>query len=149
MHLAEFNIGVLRYDWDDPRVADFADNLERVFNIARRSKGYIWHLDDNAMEAAQLDPNGPLGGHPRTASTLSVWTDVESLEHFVWHTVHKRFYDRRAEWYDAAEQGTRLVMWWVPEGHRPDVAEAVTRLRHLESQGESDYAFGWNHLRAR
>ena len=28
--LAEFNIGVLRYDWDDPRVADFADNLERV-----------------------------------------------------------------------------------------------------------------------
>lgn len=146
MHLAEFNIGTLRYDWDDPRVADFLDNLERVFDIARRAPGYVWHLENDDMEAAQLDRDGPLGGNPRTASTLSVWTDAASLKRFVWQTVHKTFYDRRDEWYDPAEQGVRLVMWWVPEGHRPDIAEAVERYRHLESAGESDYAFGWNHL---
>lgn len=146
-HLAEFNIGVLKYDWDDPRVADFQNNLDRVFAIAERSPGYVWHLQGDEMEAAQLDPDGPLGGNPRTASTLSVWEDAASLEHFVWNTLHKRFYDRRGEWYDPEGQGLRLVMWWVPEGHRPTIAEAAERLALLEATGDSDSAFGWDWLR--
>lgn len=148
MPLAEFNIGILKYDWDDPRVADFQNNLDRVFAIAERSPGYIWHMPGDEMEAAQLDVQGVLGGNPRTASTLSVWKDLQSLEHFVWNTVHKRFYDRRAEWYDPAGQGLRLVMWWVPDGHRPSVAEAVEKLDLLDKQGASEAAFGWDHARA-
>lgn len=149
-HLAEFNIGILKYDWDDPRVADFADNLDRVFELATRAPGYVWHLSDPQMEAAQLDPDGPLGGNPRTASTLSVWKDLESLKHFAFHTVHKRFYDRRGEWYDDADQGwggIRLVMWHIPQGHLPTIGEAVERLRHLADHGETDHAFGWSHAR--
>ena len=145
-HLAEFNIGTLRYDWDDPRLKDFADNLARVNAIAHRSPGFVWQLDEDAMEAAQLDPAGPLGGNPRTASTLSVWEDVQSLEGFVWNTVHKHFYDRKDEWYDPADQGLRLVMWWVPVGHCPDISEAAARLAHLETHGNSGHAFGWSHL---
>ena len=146
MHLAEFNIGTLKYDWDDPRVADFADNLDRVYGIARGSPGYVWHMEGDEMEAAQLDANSPPGGNPRTASTLSVWADVDSLRHFVFQTVHRQFLDRRAEWYDLAGQGTRLVMWWVPEGHIPLVPEAMERFHHLENHGNSDHAFGWSHL---
>jgi len=48
MHLAEFNIGTLRYDWDDPRAADFADNLDRVNAVAQRSKGFVWQLPEEA-----------------------------------------------------------------------------------------------------
>lgn len=147
MPLAEFNIGILKYDWDDPRVADFQNNLDRVFAIAERSPGYAWHMPGDQMEAAQLDVQGVLGGNPRTASTLSVWQDLASLEHFVWNTVHKQFYDRRTEWYDPAEQGLRLVMWWAPEGHRPSVAEGVQRLRLRETQGDSNAAFGWDYAR--
>ena len=149
MHLAEFNIGTLKYDWDDPRVADFLNNLDRVYALAERSPGYVWHLPPEAMEAAQLDPDGRLGGNPRTASTLSVWQDAASLEHFAFNTVHKQFYDRKQEWYDPAEQawgGLRLVMWWVPDGHRPTIAEAADRLMHLMDHGDTDYAFGWQHL---
>ncbi|MEL6451078.1 MAG: DUF3291 domain-containing protein [Pseudomonadota bacterium] len=149
MHLAEFNIGTLKYDWEDPRVADFRDNLDRVYDIARRSPGYIWHMENEDMEAAQLEAGGPLGANPRTASTLSVWRDVDSFRQFVFHTVHKQFYDRKAEWYDAAAQGTRLVMWWVAPGHIPTVTEAVARLRHLDQHGPSDHAFGWDHLQTR
>ncbi|MEL6099938.1 MAG: DUF3291 domain-containing protein [Pseudomonadota bacterium] len=147
MHLAEFNIGTLRYDWDDPRLADFADNLDRVYDIARRSPGYVWHMEDEDMEVAQLDPDGPLGGNPRTASTLSVWEDAESLRRFTFDTVHKQFYDRRAEWYDPAEQGMRLVMWRINPGHRPSILEATERLAHLARHGDTDHAFGWRHLR--
>ncbi len=149
-HLAEFNIGTLKYDWEDPRVSDFLNNLDRVYAIAMRSPGYVWHLSGEEMEVAQLDATGVLGGNPRTASTLSVWQDVQSLEQFTFNTVHKQFYDRKDEWYDPAEQawdGHRLVLWWVPAGHRPSVAEAVERLTHLVEQGDSDTGFGWAHLR--
>ena len=145
MPLAEFNIGTLKYDWDDPRVADFQNNLDRVYDIARRSPGYIWHLEGEEMEAAQRDAQGVLGGNPRTASTLSVWQDAETLGNFVWNTVHKQFYDRKSEWYDP-DQGLRLVMWWVPAGHIPTLPEAMERFHHLENHGNSDQAFGWSHL---
>ena len=149
MYLAEFNIGTLKYDWEDPRVADFLNNLDRVYALAERSPGYVWHLSGDDMEDAQLDPEGHLGGNPRTASTLSVWRDAASLEHFAFNTLHKRFYDRKAEWYDEAEQawdGHRLVMWWVAEDHLPSIAEAVEKLNHLVTHGDTDFAFGWSHL---
>jgi len=150
MHLAEFNIGTLKYEWDDPRVADFQNNLARVFALAERSPGYVWHLADAEMEAAQLDAEGVLGGNPRTASTLSVWEDLASLEAYVFKTVHKRFYNRRDEWYDADRQdwSARFVMWWVPPGHRPSIVEAVDRLQHLIDHGDSDHAFGWAFAKA-
>ena len=147
-HLAAFNIGILKYDWDDPRVADFLNNLDRVYALAARSPGYVWHMAPEAMEAAQLDPRGSLGANPRTASTLSVWKDASSLVSFAFGTIHKRFYDRKNEWYDDAEQawdGLRLVMWWVPQHHRPRISEAVERLTHLMDHGDSDHAFGWAH----
>ena len=43
-HLAEFNIGTLKHDWDDPRVADFANNIDRVNAIAQRSPGFVWQF---------------------------------------------------------------------------------------------------------
>lgn len=145
MHLAEFNKGTLRYDWDDRRVRDFTDNLERVNALATRSPGYVWHMPGDEMEAQQLAADGPLGGNARMASTLSVWEDVKSLEQFVWKTVHKQFYDRKAEWF-APTDAIRLVLWWVPRGHRPTVAEAMERFRHLEQHGDSDFAFGWSYV---
>ena len=34
------------------------------------------------------------------AVNMSVWENVESLEKYVWQTVHKRFYGRRHEWFE-------------------------------------------------
>lgn len=147
MLLAEFNIGILRYDWEDPRVADFRDNLDRVYAIAARSPGYVWHMPPDEMDFAQNDPQGVLGGNPRTASTLSVWETPEALRAFSYETVHRQFYARRGEWYDPAQQpAVRFVMWWVPEGHRPSIEEAAARIAGLEKEGPSDTAFGWAYL---
>lgn len=147
MQLAEFNRGVMRHDWDDPRMQDFVGGLDLVNAVAARSDGFLWRLPDEDMEAAQLDPAGPLGGNPRLASTLSVWRDFAALRHFVLRTVHRRFMDRGEEWF-APGQGLRLVMWTVQDGHRPSVAEAAERFALLEAHGDTDRAFGWDHAMA-
>jgi hypothetical protein len=146
MQLAEFNFGTLKHDWDDPRVKGFVDGLELVNGLAAKSPGFVWRLSDDDMDLAQNDAQGALGGDPRTASTLSIWKDVESLENFVWNTVHRQFYARKAEWYDEIGNGN-FVMWWVPQGHRPNVAEGMARWQYQQANGDSDFAFGWSHVK--
>src|SRR6202030_3511838 len=53
-HLAQLNIGRLRYDLDDPRLADFIDNLARVNAIAERSEGFVWRLKDETGNATNI-----------------------------------------------------------------------------------------------
>ncbi|MEM7302468.1 MAG: DUF3291 domain-containing protein [Pseudomonadota bacterium] len=144
-HLAEFNFGTLKYDWDDPRVAEFADNLDRVNAIAEAADGFVRRMGDEEMEAGQTALTGVFNGNPRTASTLSVWETVESLEHFVWNTVHKQFYAKRRNWFKA-DGNSNFVMWWVPHGHTPDLQEAMQRFEHWKDHGNSDHAFDWSHL---
>lgn len=147
-HLAEFNFGTLRYPWDDPRVADFQNGLAHVNAIGARSPGFIWRLEDDAMDIAQTDPAGPLADRPNTASTLSVWTGPKPLWDFVAKTLHARFVARRAEWFVPGDSG-HFVGWWVPEGHRPTVAEGLSNWQHLQKAGESEMIFGAAGLKAR
>ena len=43
-HLAEFNIARIRYPLDDPRMAEFVDNVERVNKLAEQIEGFVWRL---------------------------------------------------------------------------------------------------------
>ncbi|MFY9684779.1 MAG: DUF3291 domain-containing protein, partial [Pseudolabrys sp.] len=122
----------------DPRMADFTDNLAMVNGLAERSPGFVWRYIDESGNSTSTRPYSD----PRIAINLSVWENVEALERFVYQTIHKRFYGRRAEWFEHFE-GSYFVMWWVPAGHRPSVEEAVARLEHFKQHGPSDDAFDW------
>ena len=143
-HLTQLNIGRLRYEVDDPRMADFVNNLALVNGIAERTPGFVWRYEDASGAAVETRP---YEADPRMAINLSVWESVEALERFVWQTVHKRFYGRRGEWFERMD-GVYFVMWWVPAGHRPSVKEAVERLEYLRQNGPGDHAFGWESLPA-
>jgi hypothetical protein len=142
-HLAQLNIGRFHYRTDDPRMADFMNNLDLVNAVAERSKGFIWRLKDDSGNATNFRPFPD----PNMAVNLSVWESVETLERFVWQTVHKRLYGRRSEWFEPLD-APHLVMWWVQGGHRPTLDEAKERLEHLTAHGPSDHAFGWESLPA-
>src|ERR1700756_1790630 len=137
-HLAELNIGRIRYDLDDPRMADFTNNLELVNGLAERSPGFVWRYVDDSGNATNTRPYAD----PRIIVNVSVWESVAALERFVFQTVHQRFYGRRADWFEHFE-GPAFVLWWVPVGHRPSMEEAVARLTHLKQHGPSDHAFDW------
>jgi hypothetical protein len=142
MHLAQINVGRLVADTDAPRVGDFMRALDMVNGLGKRMPGFVW-----IMEGAEGQGNTEtkIGGDPRFVANLTVWESVEALERFVWGTVHRQFYERRAEWFEVLGK-QHFVMWWVPEGHRPSLDEALERLAHWEAHGDSDQAFGWRHL---
>ena len=138
-HLAQLNIGRLKYDVDDPRMAEFIDNLDRVNAIAERSEGFVWRLTGEGNNATDIIHDG-------VNVNMSVWENAEALENFVWNTVHVKFYRRKPEWFDHIED-RYLVMWPVEAGHIPTLDEAFERLDHLKTHGSSDYAFGWEGLK--
>ena len=142
-HLAELNIGRLVAMLDDPRVADFKNALDRINGLGKRSPGFVWIMEGGDGHG---NTENSIANDPRFIPNLTVWKDVASLEHFVWNTVHRQFYERRADWFEVLGE-MHFVMWWVPEGHRPTLDEALERLEHLREHGDSDHAFGWSHLK--
>lgn len=143
MHLAELNVGRLLAPADDPRVAEFIDAISRVNALAERMPGYVWRMTGaTGFSATDLAP----ADDPRMIPNISVWESVETLEAFVWNTVHRQFYERRQEWFEVLG-AMHFVMWWVPAQHKPTLAEALDRLEHLRRHGDSEQAFGWRWLR--
>ncbi len=143
-HLAELNVGRLLVPTDDPRVADFMDNLDRINGLGKRMPGFVWMMEGSG-EPGTGNTEAKLEGDPQYVSNLTVWEDAPSLEDFVFNTIHKQFYERRAEWFEVLGK-MNFVMWWVPAGHKPTLDEALAKLEYLEKNGDSDAAFGWKYL---
>jgi hypothetical protein len=140
-HLAQLNVGRIRYPTDDPRLAEFMGALDRINALAERSPGFGWRLKCDSGNATDIK----VTSDPMFLVNMSVWETVEALEHFVWQTVHKRFYQRKANWF-APMLRPHFVMWWIAVDHVPTPEEALARLAHLTEQGPGDYAFGWESL---
>lgn len=143
--LAQLNVGRLVAPTDDPRVAEFMAALDRINGLGKRMPGFVWMMEGSG-EPGTGNTENSIGDDPQFVANLTVWNDVESLEAFVWNTVHRQFYERRAEWFEVMGD-MHFVMWWVPQGHRPGLDEGLERLDHLKAQGDSDHAFGWSHLK--
>jgi hypothetical protein len=136
MHLAQINVGRLLYPLDDPRMADFVDNLAAINALAEASEGFVWRLKDetgNATSIAAYDD-------PAIIVNISVWTAPEALYAFAYQTAHRRFVQRRKEWFELFD-GPYLALWWIAEGTIPTVTEGRQRLDHLGRVGPTAYAF--------
>jgi hypothetical protein len=144
-HLAELNVGRLLADTDDPRVAAFMEAIDRVNGLGKRMPGFVWMMEGSGAPGTG-NTETKIDGDPRAITNLTVWESVETLENFVWNTVHRQFYERRAEWFEVLGE-QHFVMWWVEAGHRPTLDEALVRLEHRKTHGDSDEAFGWAWLK--
>ena len=141
MRLAELNVGYAAHALDDPRMADFMDNLDRINALAERSPGFVWRMKSDSGNATDID----VPGDPNMISNLSVWEDIKSLGNYVFNTVHARFYERKSEFF-ANMTSHHFVMWHVADDHIPDLSEAMQRLTYLNENGSSEHAFGWDYV---
>jgi hypothetical protein len=143
--LAELNVGRLLAPTDDPRVADFMGALDKINGLGKRMPGFVWMMEGSG-EPGTGNTEAKIGGDAQFVSNMTVWQDVASLEAFVWNTVHRTFYERRAEWFEVLGK-MHFVMWWVPAGYKPSLDEALERLAFLQANGDTDQAFGWSYLK--
>jgi len=134
--LAQLNVGVIKGPMDSPVMADFAANLERINELAERSSGFVWRLQTEDGDATAIRPFG----NANMLVNMSVWKDVESLSRYVYNSEHVQIMRRRREWFERMDEAF-LVLWWVPEGHRPGVEEALARLQWLRANGPGPEAF--------
>jgi len=58
-HLAQVNVAIAKYSYDDPRFAGFVDNLERIYEMSESTPGFVWrHVSvDDDIEAKQAFGN--------------------------------------------------------------------------------------------
>ena len=146
MHLAELNIGRLLTPTDDPRVAEFMANLDRINGLGKRMPGFVWMMEGSG-EPGTGNTDVKLDGDPQFVSNFTIWEDFASLSRFVHDTLHARFMARRAEWFEVLDQ-QHFVMWHVEPGARPTLDEALERLEHRRAHGDHARAFGWDYARA-
>jgi len=144
MHIAEINVGRLLYAVDDPRVAEFIDNLDAINALAETSPGFLWRLtDEGSNNATSISAYED----PTILVNMSVWETPEALHNYVYKTMHRRFLQRRKEWFQLF--GAQYVaLWWVADGHKPTVNEGQRRLAHLQKFGPTAYAFTFRALQA-
>lgn len=135
-HLAQVNVARARAPLDDPLLADFVGNLDRINALAEDTPGFVWRLKDESGNATDI----AVGDDPRVIINLSVWRSVEQLFEFVYRTGHSKIMTRRREWFERWD-GPHMALWWVPAGHTSSVAEALDRLALLAERGPTAEVF--------
>ncbi len=134
-HVAQINIGTMVAPTDDPAVAEFMDNLDRINAIADDAPGFVWRLQTDAGNATDIHvfPN------PLELVNMSVWKSVDELKAYVYRSEHVEFFRRRAEWFEA--DAKRVALWHVAVGEIAELDDAIRRVEFLERSGPSAFGF--------
>ena len=135
-HVAQVNIARPREPLESELLREFVEALDPVNAVADQSPGFVWRLqteDGNATAVRVFADDGLI-------VNMSVWESIEALRAFVYSTpAHLNVMKRRREWFERMD--VYLVLWWVPAGYVPTVAEAEERVTLLRAIGPSPDAF--------
>jgi hypothetical protein len=136
-HLAQANFGRFRAPLDDPVMEGFRTQLDPINALADRTAGFVWRLQTEDGNATAIRP---YEDDNLMAINISVWESLESLQDYVYKSAHVESLRARRQWFQPME-GPILVLWWIPVGQIPTVADAKERLEHLKEHGPTPHAF--------
>lgn len=140
--LAQINVArMIGTNIEDPVMNEFVSHLDSVNQLAEKSDGFIWRLKDDENNATSFNPLND----EQVIINLSVWENIESLEHFTYKTLHVDFLRRRREWFQKYGKA-HYAMWWIKNNEYPGIDEALKRLEYLQEHGSSSYAFNFQHV---
>ena len=138
MAIAQMNWSRLKFSLKDKRMTEFAESLNKVYSLAENQPGFIWRISDDQSET-QLSN---LGFDKLISSTVSVWINITSLKDYTYNSLHGFYLKRSSEWFQKID-GPQLVIWNVENNNEPTFKESFDRLKYLEDNGPSAYAYGW------
>ena len=139
--LAQCNVGLAKGPIDSAVMAGFVARLDEINAVAEASPGFVWRLKTDEGNATSIQAFED----SRVLINLSVWESPDALRAYVYRSDHAKVMRQRKSWFEPFG-GVYLVLWWVAHGHRPTIAEAKTRLDHLQRHGETAQAFSFAHL---
>lgn len=135
-HLAQANIAIAKFSYDDPRFAGFVDSLDRIYAMAESTPGFVWRhvtVNDDAEAKAAF-------GESQLIFNMSVWETKESLSDFVYKSDHVSILRKRTQWFVPQNRPT-MALWWQKAGTIPTILEARHRLELLAQSGPTEDAF--------
>lgn len=135
-HLAQVNVAIAKFSYDDPRFAGFVDNLNRIYELAESMPGFVWrHVTvDNDIEAKKTF------AEPNLVFNMSVWESLDALREFVYRGDHASILRQRASWFIPMNRPV-FALWWHPAGTIPSIVESKHRLDRLQQAGPTEDAF--------
>lgn len=141
MQLAQLNIADAKFETEQPEMHGFTSRIDVINALADRSPGFVWRLVDDGPEDGALSLR--LEGHgPMTLVNMSVWESVEALYHFIYQTAHAKVMRDKGDWFDPMPK-IHMVLWWVDDGHIPDLDEARAKLDLIRTAGPTPDAFSF------
>jgi len=135
-HLAQLNIARMLAPLDSEQMAGFVQALEPLNALADAAPGFVWRLQTEDGDATAIRPYGD----DMMIVNLTVWESIETLADFAYRSDHRAVMVQRRKWFERMAEAF-TVLWWVPAGHRPPVAEAKERLELLRRTGPTPEAF--------
>ncbi|MCK8522928.1 DUF3291 domain-containing protein [Aquimarina sp. D1M17] len=136
MNLAQVNIAEMIAPVNDPVMADFVNNLDRINALAESSKGFVWRLKGEEGNATAIR----VFEYDFLIINMSVWENMDTLFDFTYNTSHVEILKRKKEWFHNMKQ-MHMAFWYVEKGHIPSPKEAKMRLEYIRKHGETPYAF--------
>lgn len=139
--LAQVNVARLLAPIDSPMLADFVAALDPVNAAAESAPGFVWRLQTDegnatSVVAFEWDRSDSIG----VIVNLSVWTDPDALEAYIYSPAHRAVLARRREWFEKMTE-PHLALWWIAEGTVPSTDDAEDRVRYLREHGATEHAF--------
>lgn len=135
-HLAQANYSFWKPDVRSEHVQDFVDQLDEVNALAENCPGFVWRYVSGPGDPLVLQAFS----NERAIFNMSVWETPEHLQDFAFRGRHSGLMKQRATWFDRLP-GISSILWWIPAGHRPTVAEAKYRIDMINAQGASPDVF--------
>jgi hypothetical protein len=136
-HLAQINVAkIVGEDISDPVMEKFVAQLDEINSLAEGSPGFVWRLKDDGNNATRLNPYGD----QTIIINVSVWESLDHLIQFVYHGRHADVLRKRRDWFvNFGKPFTAL--WYLKAGDVPTTEEGVARLKALQEDGPTPYAF--------
>lgn len=140
-HLAQLNLARLKAPKGNEITAEFFAAIPPINALAEAQPGFVWRLVGDVKDHTDIE----FFLDPLMVVNLSVWDSLQSFRHFVYKTGHVQYIKRKKEWFREFEQ-SHAVLWWINEGHRPDLSEAKKKWELLKEQGPGPEAFSLNEV---
>ncbi len=137
-HIAQLNVGTIKYPMDDPRMDPFTSQLDAINALADAAPGFVWRLQSDEDSTS----GNTVTDDPMLIANMSVWESVETLFDYVYKTVHRDVMAQRRDWFEPPSEAFQ-VLWWVPAGHIPTADEGLARLTLIRAKGPTPGAFNF------